>query len=61
MCPYERSPSRVEKNNANTDSDHARMALDSLIDFAIECVMEFHEPGAHGRNSSAKRDLCGKV
>lgn len=41
MCPYKMDPKRIEPKRAS-DNDPARVALDDLIDFAIECVMEAH-------------------
>lgn len=61
MCPQDISPKRVDIKKVNSDSDHARRALDSLIDFAIECAMEFHQPSSDERMSSVKRDLCCKI
>lgn len=61
MCPYEISLKRADKVNATPDSEHARMALDSLIDFAIECVMELHHSAGNVRDCKGKRDLCFKI
>ncbi len=61
MCPNELNPKRVDIKKANSDSEHARRALDSLIDFANECAMEFQSPSSDDRMTAIKRDLCCKA
>ncbi len=42
MCSYKTDPKRIDPYKNASDNDPARIALDDLIDFAIECVMEAH-------------------
>lgn len=61
MCSHDIKPKWDRKTNGNFESDPARIALDSLIDFAIECAMELHQPSGEKRKTSVKHELCCKV
>ena len=61
MCTYEFDATSVDNNNANTEDDAGRSAVESLIDFAIECVMEIHDTAAGERAVNVKRSLCREI
>ncbi len=61
MCTYEFDATCVDNKNANSEDDAGRSAVDSLIDFAIECVMEIHDTTTGERIANVKRSLCREI